>query len=55
MIKQMPDEDRATYLVRVAIHFCLNNSDMQIDYDETTCDGMCLADELAAEFGIELG
>lgn len=49
MIVKRPNEPRAAYLMRVAVEFIkTNNLDgYVIDYDGTTCDGACLADELA--------
>lgn len=54
MINQMDGESRASYLMRVAAVFIRQHaSDYTIDYDETTCDGYCLADELEIEAEME--
>lgn len=47
MIKQRENETRAAYLMRVAAEYISNCPDGEIDYDETTCDGYCLSEELA--------
>lgn len=49
MIEQRDDETRATYLMRVAAAYINDHPDHTIDYDDTTCDGYCLAEELAVE------
>lgn len=47
MITRKENESRLAYLVRVAIHHIRDHaSDCLTDYDETDCDGSCLADEL---------
>ena len=46
MIKQGEDESRTKYLLGVAAEYIANNPEHCIDYDETTCDGYCLSDEL---------
>jgi hypothetical protein len=50
MITQRKNESRAAYLMRVASEYILDNCpEDTIDYDETTCDGYCLAEELKDE------
>ena len=49
MIKQRDEETRAAYLMRVAAAYINECPDNSIDYDETTCDGYCLAEELTVE------
>lgn len=46
MIKQKDEESRTKYLLRVAAEYIEENPEHTIDYDETTCDGYCLAEEL---------
>jgi len=46
MIAQLKNETRAEYMLRVAAAYIRKNCiDSTIDYDETTSDGYCLADE----------
>ena len=55
MITQRDDEERIEYLARV-LHELMNNTiagEETIEYDETTCDGMCLANDIAAELGLD--
>lgn len=47
MIVQRDDEKREAYLMRVASAYINEYPDFEIDYDGTTCDGYCLAEELA--------
>jgi hypothetical protein len=54
MITQKKDEPRLEYLLRVSIHFLREGgrgivAEQTADYDETTCDGYCLADDLENE------
>mgnify|MGYP003676899639 CR=1 FL=1 len=49
MIIQGNTESRTRYLLRVAAAYIKQNPDFTIDYDETTCDGMCLSEELYEE------
>lgn len=49
MLVQHDDESRAAYLMRVAAEYIGNCPENQIDYDDTTCDGYCLAEELSIE------
>lgn len=49
MIIQGKDESRLLYLLRVAVVFIEAHPEEAIDYDETTCDGYCLAEELLGE------
>lgn len=47
MIVQEAGENRAHYMMRVASAYIREHCpDMTIDYDETTCDGSCIADDL---------
>jgi hypothetical protein len=46
MIKQNEGESRTRYLLRVAAEFIDQHPNDTIDYDETTCDGYCLREEL---------
>ena len=53
MITQKENETRQEYLIRVTIDFIRSNglvAEQTVDYDETTCDGYCLADDLENEF-----
>lgn len=55
MITQRDGEERIEYLVR-ALHELMNNTiagEEVIEYDETTCDGMCLAEDIASELGLD--
>lgn len=56
MIKQHEGEPRINYLVRVLHEFMQNTAAGQeeIDYDETTCDGICLAKDIADELRIDV-
>ncbi len=49
MITQGKTEPRLAYLLRVAVAFAEKYPNGTIDYDETTCDGFCLADDLRGE------
>lgn len=50
MMKQCIHETRLAYLLRVAIsHIREHAADCVTEYDETDCDGSCLADELQNE------
>ena len=51
MIVQKDGEPRIEYLTRV-LHEVMNNTiagEQTIDYDDATCDGMCLANDFASE------
>ncbi len=51
MLIQGSDEKRIDYLLR-ALNELMHNTgagDCMVEYDETECDGMCLADEIADE------
>jgi hypothetical protein len=54
MIIQNPDEPRIKYLARVLYEFMDQTiaGEQTIDYDETTCDGLCLAQDIGAELGL---
>lgn len=49
-------KDRKTFEVALAIAFLKENSGYPhtetLNYDETTCDGYCLADELMSSFDL---
>jgi len=46
-IIQKENEPRFVYLMRIAAKFIYNNcSEGTIVYDESTCDGYCLSNEL---------
>ncbi len=51
-IVQQPDENRLKYLARVLTYLMKNTiaGEQVVKYDNTTCDGLCLADD----FNIEL-
>ena len=50
MIVQDENESRKDYLIRVVIEFIEKHALYEtIDYDDTTCDGLCLIDDLEAE------
>jgi hypothetical protein len=49
VITQGKTEPRLAYLLRVAVAFAEKYPNGTIDYDETTCDGFCLADDLRGE------
>ena len=49
MIIKGKDESRLLYLLRVAAAYIEAHPDETIDYDDTTCDGGCLAEELRWE------
>lgn len=52
--KESEFKDRKTFEVALAIAFLKENSGYShtetLNYDETTCDGYCLADELMYSF-----
>ncbi len=57
-LEQKENEDRKTYLVRLAIEYIKEHTgyvgmDDELFYDEAECDGYCLADDLRIEFDIE--
>ena len=54
MIVQKEDEKRIEYLTRVLHEFMKKTiaGEQTIDYDETTCDGMCLANDIASELNM---
>lgn len=50
-MKQCIHETRLQYLLRVAIsHIREHAADKETEYDESSCDGSCLADELQNEY-----
>jgi hypothetical protein len=56
MIVQRDDETRIQYLARV-LHWVAHNTcagSETAEYDETTCDLLCLADDFVAETGAEV-
>jgi hypothetical protein len=57
-LEQKQNEDRKTYLVRLAIEYIIQHTgyfgmDDELFYDEAECDGYCLADDLRIEFDIQ--
>jgi hypothetical protein len=55
MITQRPKEKRIEYLARV-LYVLMNETDAgyaTVDYDETTCDGICLAQDFLSELNID--
>jgi hypothetical protein len=47
MIEQGKTESRAEYVMRVAAAYIRQHCpDMTIEYDGTSCDGYCIADDL---------
>ena len=55
MITQRSGEQRIEYLARVLYAFMQKNdiaAECTIDYDETTCDGYCLATDIVAELNV---
>ena len=57
-LEQKENEDRKTYLVRLAIEYIKEHTgyvgmDDELYYDEAECDGYCLADDLRIEFDID--
>jgi len=50
MIEQEKEEHRLNYLMRVLKAFMAKGpGEYTIDYDETTCDGYCLYDDIEIE------
>lgn len=49
MITQQKDEERIDYLIRVLEAFMAEYGYNSVEYDETTCDGMCLAEDIKNE------
>ena len=51
MINPIEGETRQEYLLRVAVAYLRSNpvQDYTVNYDETTCDGHCLAVDIEAE------
>lgn len=57
MIEQRKDESRIEYLARCLFEFMESNgtaAECTLDYDETTCDGYCLAQDIVDEVGVDL-
>ena len=57
-LKQLKDEDRKTYLVRLAVayideHTGFTDADDRLFYDDAEWDGYCLAEDLRVEFDID--
>ena len=55
MIEPKEKEPRIEYLARV-LYRMMNETgagEYTIDYDETTCDGLCLANDFLAELGMD--
>lgn len=49
MITEKEGETRIQYLMRVLEQYMLKYGDCTIDFDGTTCDGQCLADDIRIE------
>ena len=51
MITIQPTETRQNYLMRAVIRYMENNpvNDYTVDYDEASCDGYCLIEDIRAE------
>lgn len=47
MINRIEGDSRTSYLLRVASEYIADNPEQKIDYDDTTCDGYCLSEELS--------
>ena len=57
-MKEQDFDNRKQYLVALAIAFLEENTGYSgledtLNYDETTCDGYCLAQDLKDEFNLE--
>lgn len=57
MIVQRDNEPRIEYLARVLYSYMDETiaGELTIDYDETRCDGMCLALDIIDELGVDVG
>jgi len=55
MIEQKESEARIEYLARVLYELMRNSvaGEETIEYDGTTCDGMCLAGDILSELGMD--
>lgn len=56
MIEQRSGEPRIEYLARV-LYWLMDNTiagGQTADYDESTCDGMCLAQDIVNELGMDM-
>lgn len=49
MLEPLENESRKDYLTRVAIEYINDNPCYSVDYDDTTLDGYCLAQDLQDE------
>ena len=49
MITQKPNETRIQYLMRVLYTYMYENVSFEIEYDDCTCDGQCLVDDITIE------
>ena len=49
MIEWKENESRKDYLFRVALAYVKHYPYLTIEYDETTCDGECLVEDMEAE------
>ena len=56
MLVQTKDEERLDYLIRVLSEFMATTvaGEQTIEYDDTTCDGYCLAQDVADELSIDI-
>jgi hypothetical protein len=55
MINKRPNEPRIDYLARVLYRLMHDTTagEETIEYDGTSCDGMCLAQDIVDELGID--
>lgn len=53
-IPQRFGEPRVNYLLRIAAAYIIKNNlqDHYVNYDETTCDGYCLIQDIEAEIDL---
>ena len=49
MIEPEENESRKDYLFRVALEYVKSYPYLTVDYDETTCDGYCLVEDMESE------
>lgn len=54
MITPIKGETRQEYLLRVAVEYIKANNleEHSVGYDETSCDGYCLCDDIEAELSM---
>ena len=49
MIIQKEGETRIQYMMRVLYTYMYENGPFEIEYDDCTCDGQCLVDDIKIE------